>query len=171
VRGGDGEDPLVVGEHTARDEVWFVNGEPVAQDIDIAPAQRAVGIEGPDFGKPDLAGRVARLKCGGELAERRPFGGEHEPDAQQPADRPGQLAGLGQNPVQGGEHGGEVPPERFTRWRQADPAAGPVEDLDAQPGLQHPHRLAHPGLGDTQPLGRPAEVQLVGQREKDPQLT
>jgi hypothetical protein len=56
------------------------------------------------------------------------------------------------------------------RGRQADPPAGPVEDLDAQPGLEDPHGLAHPGLGDAKALGGPAEVQFVGEHEEDPQL-
>src|SRR5207249_2988609 len=81
-------------------------------------------------------------------------------DAQQPADGMGQLARLGQGPVQGGQRGREVALELLARRRQADPAAGPVEDLDAEPGLKDPHGLSHPGLGDAQALSRSAEVQL-----------
>jgi hypothetical protein len=76
VRGGDGERPLVVGEDGARGEVRFVDSQPVAQDVDVAPAQRPVGIEGHDLLEPDLAGGIASLESRREPAERRAFGGE-----------------------------------------------------------------------------------------------
>ena len=170
MRNGDGERPLVMGEHRARGEIWFVDGQPVAQDVDVAPAQRPVGVEGLDLLEPDLAGGIASLERGNQPAERRPLGGEDEADAQQPTDGTGELAGLGQRLVHSGQRGREVALELLARRGEADPAAGPVEDLDSEPGLKDTHGLAHPGLGDAQALGGPAEVQLVGEREEDPQL-
>ena len=38
VRGGDGDRPLVVGERGACGQIWFVDGKPVAQDVDVATA-------------------------------------------------------------------------------------------------------------------------------------
>jgi hypothetical protein len=40
-----------------------------------------------------------------------------------------------------------------------------------EPGLEDAHGFAHPGLGDAHLLGGPAEVQLVGEHEEDPQFT
>jgi hypothetical protein len=170
MRGGDGERPLVVGEDGARGEVCFVDGQPVAQDVDVAPAQRPVGIERHDLLKPDLTGGIAGLEGRREPAERRAFGGEDEADAQQPADGARQFAGVGQGLIQCSERGYEAALEPVARGRQADPAAGPVEDLHVEPGLKGPYRLAHPGLGDAQALSRAPEVQLVGEHEEDPQL-
>src|SRR6516162_4352070 len=67
-------------------------GRPVAQDVDVAAAQRPVRVEGLDFLEPGLAAWVAGVERCDEPAERRAFGGEHEADAQQPADGAGQLA-------------------------------------------------------------------------------
>jgi hypothetical protein len=75
-----------------------------------------------------------------------------------------------QGPGPGRPGGREGALEFLARQREADPAAGPVEDLDAEPGLKDAYGLAHPGLGDAQPLRGPAEVQLVGEYEEDPQL-
>ena len=170
VRSGNGKRPLIVGERGAGGEIWLVDGKPVAQNVDITPPQRPVGVEGLDLLEPDLATWVTGLERGDEPAERRTLSGENETDAQQPADGTRQLAGLGQGPVHGSQRGHEAALERLARGREADPAAGPVEDLDPEPGLNDPHCLAHPGLGDAQALGRPAEVQLVGKHEEDPQL-
>jgi hypothetical protein len=166
VRGGDGECPLVVGERGASAEIWLADGKPIAQDVDVAAAQRPVGIEGLHLGKPDLAGGVAGLECRDEPAERGPVGGEHEADAQQPAHRTRQLAGLGQCLIQSSERGLEAAPELFTCWCQADPAAGALEDLYPEAGLHDAHGLAHRGLGDAHALGGSAEVQLVGEVRK-----
>ena len=170
VRGGHGDRPRVVGEHRACGEVWLVHGQPAAQYVDVAAAQRPVDIEGLDLLEPDLARGIPGLERCDEPAERRPFGGDHKPDAQQAGGCAGQFAGRGEGLVQGGQHGHEVASERFARGREPDPAAGPVEDLDSKPGLQDAYGLADPRLGDAQPVRRPAEVQLVGEREEDPQL-
>jgi NAD(P)H-binding len=127
-----------------------------------APAQRPVGIEGHDLLEPDLAGGIASLESRREPAERRAFGGEDEADAQQPADGARQLAGVGQGVIQGRQCRHQAALEPIACGREADPAAGPVEDLHAEPGLKDPYRLAHPGLGDAQALSGPTEVQLIG---------
>jgi hypothetical protein len=117
VRGGDGERPRVVGERGARGETWFADGQPVAQDVDVAAAQLPVGVEGLDLLEPDLAGGVAGLERRGESAERGAFGGEDETNAQQPADGAGELAGLGQGLVQGSQRGREAAVELVACWR------------------------------------------------------
>jgi len=38
VRSGDGERPRIVGERGARGEIRLVDGQPVAQDVDVAAA-------------------------------------------------------------------------------------------------------------------------------------
>jgi hypothetical protein len=83
-----------------------------------------------------------------EPAECGPFCGEHEAHAQQPADGAGHLAGIGQRFLHGSQGGGEVALEPLARRGEADPAAGPVENLDSQPRLEQTNGLAHPGLGD-----------------------
>jgi hypothetical protein len=70
-------------------EIWLVDGEPVAQHVDVAAAQRPVGVEGFDFVEPELAAGVAGLKGDDEPAERWPLGREHESHPQQAADRGG----------------------------------------------------------------------------------
>jgi hypothetical protein len=72
--------------------------------------------------------------------------------------------------VHRGQGGGEVALERFAGRGEADPAAGPVEDLDSEPGLQGADGLADRRLGDAQPLGGAAEVQFAGEGQEDPQL-
>jgi hypothetical protein len=86
--------PRVVGERGACGEIRFVDGKPVAQHVDVAPAQRPVGVEGLNLLEPDLAGGVAGLERRDKPAERWALGGEDEADAQQPTDKTGQLAGL-----------------------------------------------------------------------------
>ena len=139
----------------------------------MSPRRSAqVGVEGLDLGEPDLAGGVAGLERCDEPAKRWPLGGEDEADAQQAGDRAGQFAGRGEGLVECGQRGREVALEGLTRGREPpDPAASPVEDLDAEPGLKDAHGLAHPGLGDAEPLRGPAEVQFVGEYQEDPQLT
>ena len=132
--------------------------------------QRPVGVEGVDLLGPDFASGIAGLKRRDEPAERWALSGEDEADAQEPADGMRQLAGLDQGLVQGSKRGHESALEALARWRQADPAASPVEDLDPEPGLKDTHGLAYPGLGDAQALSRPAKVQLLAEHEEDPQL-
>jgi hypothetical protein len=56
----------------------------------------------------------------------------------------------------------------FAERGQAHRAAGgTVEQQPADPAFLLFDRLADPGLGDMQPLGGPAEVQLLGERQKD----
>ena len=108
VRGGDGERPRVVRERGARGEIRLVDGQPVAQHVDVAPAQRPVGVEGLDLLEPDLAGGIAGLERRDKPAERWALGGEDEADAQQPADGAGELAGLGQRLVQAASAGARL---------------------------------------------------------------
>jgi hypothetical protein len=70
MRGGDDERPLVVGERGACGEIRLAGGQPIAQDVDVAAAQRLVGVEGLDFLRPDLAGGIAGVEGLDELAER-----------------------------------------------------------------------------------------------------
>ena len=170
MRRGYGERPFVVGEHGTRGEIGFVDGQPVAQDVDVALTQCSVGVEGLDLLETDLAGGITGTECRREPAERRSLGGEDEPDAQQPADVTGQMAGLGQRPFQSRQRGREPSAELFARGSKADPAARPVEELDSETGLEDAHGFAHTRLGDAHALSRTTEVQFVGEHQEDPQL-
>lgn len=132
MRGGHGERPLVAGERGAGGEVWFVHGQPVAQDIDVAMAQGPVGVEGLYFLELDLAGGVTGVERGDQPAECGALGGQDEADAQQPADVTGQVACLGERLFQGRQRRSEPAAEFFAGRGKPDPPARPVEDLDAK---------------------------------------
>jgi hypothetical protein len=51
-----------VRERRARGEIWLVDGKPVAQDVDVAPAQRPVGVERLDLLEPDLANGITVME-------------------------------------------------------------------------------------------------------------
>lgn len=76
MRGGCGKCPVVVGEHGAGGEIGLVDGQPVAQDVDVALTQCPVGVEGLDLLEPDLAGGIAGLEGRNEPAERRSLSGQ-----------------------------------------------------------------------------------------------
>ncbi|BDM74449.1 hypothetical protein HEK616_79360 (plasmid) [Streptomyces nigrescens] len=50
-------------------------------------------------------------------------------------------------------------------------AGGAVEQLQAELAFQPPDLLADGGLDDVQPFGGPPEVQLLGNRQKVPDLS
>jgi hypothetical protein len=54
--------------------------------------------------------------------------------------------------------------------RQADLAGGALEQGDAELALELADRLRHRLLAEVQPLGRPREVQLLGDGDERPQL-
>lgn len=62
------------------------------------------------------------------------------------------LPGRGQHPVPGGG--------------EPDVARGPVQQPGPELAFEPGHLLAHRGLHDVQPLGGPAEVQLLGHRHE-----
>jgi hypothetical protein len=113
----------------------------------------AVGILGPE----DL----------GHLQDELAGGGPDEPDPQGPLD----TAGGGRRPVDGVVDllvgGPQLVAQAATDRGQLHPAAGALEQRGADAPLQLLNRLADPGRGHVQPLGRPAEVQLVGEHQED----
>ena len=94
-------------------------------------------------------------------------GGADEPDPQCPAD----AAGGGHRPVDGVVDllvgGPQLLAEAATDRGQLHAAAGALEQRRADAPFQLLDRLADPGRGHVQPLGRPAEVQLVGEGQED----
>src|SRR5258706_1099829 len=61
--------------------------------------------------------------------------------------------------------------EVFPGGGEADPAAGAVEQPAAQAYLQAADGFTDTGLGNTQPVGGPAEVQFLGRNPEDTELT
>ena len=55
--------------------------------------------------------------------------------------------------------------------RQRDATSVALEQLHAQRGFECPNLLAHARLGETQSLGRAAEVKFLGNRHERPQLS
>jgi hypothetical protein len=60
--------------------------------------------------------------------------------------------------------------QRATGGRELDPPAGAVEQAPAELALEARHVLAHRGRDHVQALGRPPEVQLLGDGDERPQL-
>ena len=60
--------------------------------------------------------------------------------------------------------------EEAARFGQLHAAAGAIQELDAELLLESPDLLAERGLGDVLSLGRPSEVQLLGDGEEVAQL-
>jgi hypothetical protein len=102
------------------------------------------------------------LKRGHQPGKRLAAGRRGEPDPQLPGDRSGSRAciveGLGEPGVRRLELGVQLLAER----REPDAAVGPVEQCAARPPLQAGDEPAHLWLGQAQPPGGAAKVQLAG---------
>jgi hypothetical protein len=59
---------------------------------------------------------------------------------------------------------------RLPRLGQFHPAAVPVEQCDADLAFEPLYLLAQRRLRDVQPLGRPPEMELFGDRHERPQM-
>jgi hypothetical protein len=94
-------------------------------------------------------------------------GGADEPDPRCSAD----AAGGRRRPVDGVVDlligGPQLVAEAATDRRQLHSAAGALEQGRADAPFQLLDRLADSGCGHVQPFRRPAEVQLVGERQED----
>ena len=60
--------------------------------------------------------------------------------------------------------------QRRPRRGEGDAPPVALEQLDAELGLERSHLLAHARLREVQPLGRAAEMELLGHRDERPQL-
>jgi hypothetical protein len=115
----------------------------------------------------DLAVGVLGPEGLGHLEDELGAAGADEPDPQRPAD----AAGGRHRPIDGvvdllvGRP--HLLAQAATDRRQLDPAAGAFEQGCADAPFQLLDRLADPGRGHVQPLRRPAEVQLVDERQED----
>jgi hypothetical protein len=58
----------------------------------------------------------------------------------------------------------------LTESRQHDPAARAVHEPATELVFELSEALTHPGGCELKPLGGPTEVELLGKRDKDPQL-
>jgi hypothetical protein len=100
---------------------------------------------------------------GGELRHR----GRLEPDGEGAGDaatrRDRRRDALLDAVVPGADVGVEGGADR----REGDPATGALEQRHPEPPFQLRDRLADPGLGDEQPLGRAPEVQLFREGQED----
>ena len=77
---------------------------------------------------------------------------------------------LGESHLEAGEHPPRLPREDRPGLRQRDDAARPLEQLDAELGLELADRLRERRLADVQALGRAPEVQLLADREEVAQV-
>jgi hypothetical protein len=114
-----------------------------------------------------LAVGVAGPELIDEPVERRPVSGGRESDAQPAGDAGGMIAGLGECAVDRRQGRDEVTAELFPRGGEADPAAGALEQPGANACLQAADGFADARLGNPQPLGGTAEVELFGQGQED----
>ncbi|CAK7279952.1 conserved hypothetical protein [Streptomyces misionensis JCM 4497] len=128
---------------------------------------------GGDAGQPFPGRQRAQLHrdAGGPLGER----GEHpvQVGAEAGAGAEPQSLGRGHGgagPFGRREHGARLRQQPFPGRRQPHPARRAVEQLGAQFPFQPPYLLAHRGLHDVQPVGRPPEVQLLGDRDEITEL-
>lgn len=117
-----------------------------------------------DLGRTGL-GRVRVEQLAQQLMVRAGLRGERQP-AGEGRGAAGTASGRG-GAVQ--DRAGLVE-EHLTRAGERDAAAVAFEQGDAKASLELLDRPRQRRLGDAEPLGRPAEVQLLGDRDEVPEL-
>lgn len=141
-------------------------------DVDVGPVERSGGREpggkGPgdnnDIGQlPAPLGQEAGKEIGGKCGNRP----ETDLTGFTGADPRHALA----DPVVTGEEVPCLAEQDLPGGRECHPPAGAVEEHDTELGLKASNELAHGGLGDVEPTGRIAEVQLLCHGEEGPQVS
>jgi hypothetical protein len=90
---------------------------------------------------------------------------EHETDANGPLEMPRRSPLDRFREARDGR--ADLGAEPLPRRRQRDPTARAMHELLAELSLEGPETLAHPRLREAEPVRGAAEVELLGQREKD----
>jgi hypothetical protein len=137
------------------------------QHVELAVPERTEARAELLLVERDLAVGVLGPESLGHLEDELAGGGADEPDPECPAD----AAGGRHRPVDGITDllvgGPQLVSETATDRRHLHPAAGALEQGRADVPFQLLDRLTDPGGGHVEPLRRPAEVQLVHERQED----
>jgi hypothetical protein len=143
---------------------------PSEGDVDLAPSQRLDGDVRVDLSDPDVDPRVRQLEQLQHPRERVTERRRHRADPELPRLT---VHGLAHRGV-GGRRGGDQRPAGVEQDRpcagERHLTGGAVQERGAEAVLEGLDRLAQRRLGHVQPLGRPAEVQLLGDRDEVPRL-
>jgi hypothetical protein len=157
----DGQGPGAVLDGGPSGQARLIGSKPADEYVNVITAQGAVRVSLAGFPQLDLTAWVGRGKGADQAGQRAPARGQREADPQGPL----RLPRGGACVLQGGQQlpVGWPPPVAQPRAErgEADPAGGPVEQGPAGFPLQRRYQPAHPGLGQAEPFGRPAEVKLV----------
>lgn len=166
---GQGEDQLVLPDRQeAKSGVGIRDRAP--DEGGVQPPVREPGEPVPDRGGVQLdagAGGVLLVRVQDGVEAFAEAGDGSDPER---AGR-GKAGGDGPGGVLGRQHVPGRRKEALAGGRQPHVPGRPVEQFDLQLPLQAPHLLAHRGLAQQQPLGRPAEVQLLGDGDEAAQLS
>lgn len=168
--GGHGEQLALLEQDAAAGEVRFAgaeDGHRGEHHVELAAPEGTEARAELLLVELDLAVGVFGPEGFGHLEDEPAGGGADEPDPQCPAD----AAGGGHRPVAGVLDllvgGPQLVAEAAADRGQLHAAAGALEQGRTDAPFQLLDRLADPGCGHVQPLGRPAEVQLVGEHQED----
>ena len=117
------------------------------------PSRRPTSIPGNAAAKRASSGRHLDLAGGQQGADRDP-----------PADEPAQLVELAADAVDLGEHAPAPGRDRLPGLGRDDAAAGALEELRAELGLEPPDLVRERRLGDVELLRGAGEVAMPGDR-------
>jgi hypothetical protein len=139
--------------------------------VDLAAPQRPQRIGEEDLAHDHLALWMNPLE---RLDDRREVGSarvrRQQAKAQRPLEALGGRAGALEHLRELVVRRSRFSEEPLAQRGQRGSTAGSAEQLPAELGLELAQRLAHPRRRQLQPLGGPPEVELLGEREEDPDL-
>lgn len=168
----DGENPRLAGEGRPSHEVGLLVGEPDRGDVDLAAAQRLKRVGEVEFGDVDLAVGAASLERSDDVDHVWPGRGTRE---QAQPEWSGEAVVVGSGLFEHGDellvNGSDLVTEALTQAGELDVPAGAMDQLAAESAFELPQALTDTGLGQTEPFGGVAEVKLLGQGQKYPNLT
>ncbi|ALG08233.1 hypothetical protein AOZ06_16115 [Kibdelosporangium phytohabitans] len=168
VPGADRDRAVVTHHDRPHRQIWLPNRQPVRHQVQFAAPEPVERLTRKRLVDNDLTPGMRCREHPHDLSEHRPTGREvQQADPQLPGDPRRHLADLTERLVDLLVGRTQPIPQLLAQRRQPHPPRRPLEQHAADPRLQHTHCLTDPRRRQVQPLRRPAEMQLLGQNQKD----